>query len=132
MNIIEDKLTNFYWFQYILIPIFKKIKNFICFIIYYDFYVVTFWIHYMLFIIICGKNKVICYCYLNFPLSDFLGLFSNWQCFFSVTVTFRSNITVAPNVSFSYFFMIIFFFFILKRILNICKRSIYNWFSSFF
>ena len=36
--------------------------KFICFIINYDFYVIIFWMHYILFLIICGRNKVICYC----------------------------------------------------------------------
>ena len=39
INIIQDKLTTFYWFQIILVSIFKCIKkvfyNFICFIIHH-------------------------------------------------------------------------------------------------
>ena len=52
--------------QIILICIFKGLKKlfyeFICFIINHDFYTITFWMHYMLFVIIYGRNKVICYC----------------------------------------------------------------------
>ena len=36
--------------------------NFICFIVNNYFYVITFLMRYSLFIIICGTNKVICYC----------------------------------------------------------------------
>ena len=52
--------------QIILICIFKGLKklfyDFICFIINHNFYTITFWMHYMLFVIIYGRNKVICYC----------------------------------------------------------------------
>ena len=40
----------------------KVFYHFICFIINHDSYAITFWMHFMLFIIIFGKNKVICYC----------------------------------------------------------------------
>ena len=36
--------------------------KFIYCIINYDFYVIIFWMHYTLFVIICGRNKVICCC----------------------------------------------------------------------
>ena len=53
-------------FWIIFITIFKWTKklfyNFICFIINHNFYGFTFWMHYMIFIIICGRNKIICYC----------------------------------------------------------------------
>ena len=40
---------------------FKKVfYNFICFIINHDFYVITFWMNYTLFIIIFGKNTINC------------------------------------------------------------------------
>ena len=40
----------------------KFVYDFICFITNYGFYVIAFWIHYMLFLIICRRSKVICYC----------------------------------------------------------------------
>ena len=57
MNIIEDKITNFHqFFQIIFIYIkewFKKLfSNFICFVINYDFHVITFWMHYTLLMIL--------------------------------------------------------------------------------
>ena len=45
--------------------------NFICFIINYDFYVITFWMHYTLFIIVFRKNRVSCFYWLNFPCIQF-------------------------------------------------------------
>ena len=67
MNISKGKFSIFHHrLRIILIIIFTWIKklfyNIIWFIINHDFYVITFWIHYMLFIIICGKNKVNYYC----------------------------------------------------------------------
>ena len=63
MIIIQDKLTTFYRFQIILISILNRINkffcNFICFIINYDFYATTFWMHYMLFVFTFGRNKVV-------------------------------------------------------------------------
>ena len=42
---------------------FKKLfDNFICFIITHDFYVVTLWMRYTLFIIVFWGHKVNCYC----------------------------------------------------------------------
>ena len=79
MNIIEDKVITFHRFQVILITIFKWIKKlfykFICLTINHDFYVITFWMCYTLFIVIYGRKKVVCYCYLNFPCVKFLKLF---------------------------------------------------------
>ena len=49
--------------------------KFICFIINHGFYVITFWMHYLLFIIIYRRNKVICYWNGIFQVSDFLRLF---------------------------------------------------------
>ena len=57
-NAINDhnRRQNHYlsWFQIMLISIFNWIKkfflNFICFVINHDFYVITFWMHYTLFI----------------------------------------------------------------------------------
>ena len=39
----------------------KSFYNFIGFIINLDFDVITFWMHYTLFIMICGRNKVLYY-----------------------------------------------------------------------
>ena len=66
MNLIADKLTIFQRIEIILISIFKRIKNFFyyftCFIINHDLYLITFWMHYTLFIIMYRRNKSICYC----------------------------------------------------------------------
>ena len=52
----------------ILQEVFKKFfDNFICFIISYNFYVVTLWMYYLLFIDVFKRNKVNCYGWLNFP-----------------------------------------------------------------
>ena len=56
MNVI----STFHWFQVKWIK--KFFYNFICFITNHDFYVITFWMHYTLSIIIFRRNKVICYC----------------------------------------------------------------------
>ena len=66
LGFILHKPNTLHQFQIILISIFKWIKklfyNFICFVINHDFYVITFSVHYMFFIIIYRRNKVICYC----------------------------------------------------------------------
>ena len=66
-------------------------------------------------LIICGRNKVICW--LNFPCvrlfqiiydvfwiwSNFLKIFFNWEFFIPITITFIFNIIVTPKVrSFSF------------------------------
>ena len=43
--------SNLFWYLF---------SNFMCFIINHDFYIVVFWMYCVLFIIIYGKNKVIC------------------------------------------------------------------------
>ena len=58
----QEKITTFHWFfQLILIMFFQWFKkffyNFICFIIHDDFDVVTFWMHFMFFIIIIFRKK---------------------------------------------------------------------------
>ena len=61
MHIIQGKLTTFHRFQIILISTFKwieKFYNFICFIINHDFYIITFWTHCRLFLIIYGRKKL--------------------------------------------------------------------------
>ena len=66
LNIIKDKLTISHRFQIILISIFKWIKKFICIIANHDFYTITFWMCYMLFIIIMfRRNKTNCWRFLN-------------------------------------------------------------------
>ena len=49
--------------------------SFICFIIAHDFYFITLWWHYTLFINILRRNKVNCYYNLIFHISDFPKLF---------------------------------------------------------
>ena len=66
MNTIKYEITTFQWlFQSNLIFFnkwFKKFcSNFICFMINYDFYVISFWMHYSPFIITIRRNKVNCY-----------------------------------------------------------------------
>ena len=79
MNVIKDIFTTFHGLQIIFISIsecFEKFfYNFICFIINHDFYVITFWMHYTLFIMISRRNKIICYCWLNLPRVRSLRLF---------------------------------------------------------
>ena len=58
---------------YLFLSVSKNI--FICFIINHEFYVITFWMHYTLFIIIYGRNKVFCLTVAIFHVSDFLRLF---------------------------------------------------------
>ena len=78
INIIEDKVMTFNgFFQIILISIKERFKkffyNFICFIINHDFYVITFWMHYTLFIIsIFKKIKLIVIVNWTFQVSDVL------------------------------------------------------------
>ena len=80
INIIEDKVMNFNgFFQIILISIKEQFKkffyNFICFIINHDFYVITFWMHYTLFIIsIFEKIKLIVIVNWTFQVSDILSM----------------------------------------------------------
>ena len=129
----------------IYFPVNQKVfYNFICFIINHDFYVITFWMHYALFIITYGRNKMIYYYQLNFQLADFLRLFMmsfksdfvkillKWQCFISITVILDFNIIVTPKNYLFLWFIVIFFFFLLKNIITISKYSIFNWFSFFF
>ena len=65
LNIIKDKLTSFHWLKIILISISKWIRkffhNFTSSILNHNFCVITFWMHYMLFLIIYRRNKIICY-----------------------------------------------------------------------
>ena len=79
MNKIEDKLTTFHWFHIILTSIVKSIKkffyNFICFIIHHDFYVISFWMHYTLFIISMVEIKLFAIVNWIFDVLDFLRLF---------------------------------------------------------
>ena len=103
--------------------------------------------NYTLFIIIYGRDKVICYCYLNFLFvrffkiiydvfwiwSNFTEIFFNIWYFISITITFIFNTIVSPKIVYSYCFMIIvFFFFTLKKIQNISEYSIFNCFSFLF
>ena len=60
----------FEWFK-------KFFYNIICFIVNFDFYIITFWVHYMLSIVICRRNKVICYCQLNFQRVRFFEVIND-------------------------------------------------------
>ena len=67
MNTIKDKITTFHWcFRSNLISIKKWFKKFfdkfIYFIINYEFFVITLWMHCKLFIIVFRRNKLNCYC----------------------------------------------------------------------
>ena len=146
MNTIKDKLAPFHWcFKPNLISKKKWFKrssityNFICFSINHDVYAITLWIHYTLFINVFSKNKVSCYCQLNFSRikifkiiydvsqiwSNFIKIFFNWQCFISISVTFLFNIICAPKITYSYWLMIIFFF-LLKKFPNLPNYSVFD------
>ena len=85
--------------------------------------------HYTLFIIVCGRIKLMLLliefsmCQIFETINDvfwiwsnFIEIFFNWQCFISITVTFKFNIIVTPKTIYSYWF-IIFFFIMLKKFL---------------
>ena len=149
MTIIEDKLTTIYQFYIILISVFKLTKdffdNFICFIINYDFYVINFWIHYTLFIIIYRRNKLFAIVHWIYHVPVVLRLFMMSLKFslislrYSLTesvlfssVNFLFNTIVTPIVTYSYWFIIIFIFFMLRNILNMSKYSMFICFNFFF
>ena len=80
MNIIADKLPTFHqFFLMILVSIKKWLKkifnSFICFFNNHDSFVITFWLHCKLFIIIFEKIKLIALVNWIFRMSDFLRLF---------------------------------------------------------
>ena len=80
INEYDQRQSHCLWsFLIIFITIFKWTKkffhNFICFIINHNFYGFTFWIHYMIFIIICGRTKLFGIVNWILHVSDFLGLF---------------------------------------------------------
>ena len=146
---IKYKLTTFHWFfQTILISFLewskKFLYKFICFIIKHDFYIITFWMHYTLFIIMFGRNKVNCYCLLNFKCIRFFetimisfkyGLillrYFLTDSFFSITVIFVFNITISPKIINSYWFIKLFFCFMFKEISNISNYYVFNFFIFF-
>ena len=150
MNTIKDKVTTSHLcFQSNLISIKKSSKNFfnnfICIIINHKSYIISLWMHYTLFIIFFRRNKINCYCWLNFAriryfeiiydifwvLCNFLQIFFNWQCFISVAVTSIFNIIVTAKSTYSCLFVIIFFL-ILKKVSNISCYSIFICFNFFF
>ena len=105
MNIIEEKLTTSHWFfQNILIFIKewvkKKNSNLMCFIINHDFYVITFWMHYTLFIIIVifRRNKLIVIDNWIFYVLHFLRLFmiSFKCCLISLKYFLTDSVFLSP------------------------------------
>ena len=146
---MKDKLTTSHRFWIILISVFKWIKesfyNFICFITNHEFHVITFWIHYMLFIIIIFREiKLIVIVNWIFHVPEFLRSFMmsfKYDLIFSRysatnSVLFLSLLLLYSRlfkIIYSYYFIIIFFlFFILKKILNISKYYISNSFKNSF
>ena len=93
------------------------------FILKHDFYVITIWMHYTLFISVFRKAKVNYYCYFkNFPCIRFfeiiyvfqvwfnyLKVFFDWYNFISITITFMFDIIVVMIITYSEWFVIIFF-----------------------
>ena len=55
-----------------------------------------------------------------FHMSDFLDLYLNY---ISITIAFVFNLIVTARITY--------LLFMLKKIINICKYSIFNWFSFF-
>ena len=100
-------IPNYYFFVFKWMI--KLFYNFICFIINHNFYVMTFWIHYLLFIII-EEIRLLVLEYVRFfeiiyngflIWTNFIKIFLNWYCFISITVSFIFNIIVTPNIAYS-------------------------------
>ena len=76
-KLIRHKITTSHWcFQYNLISFqkwFKKFfSNFICFIINHDFYIITLWMHFTLFINVIKRNKAkVCWYLVHLPACRF-------------------------------------------------------------
>ena len=149
MNTLKDKLTTFHW---CFLPnlISKKrwlndfFNNFICFIINRDLYVITFRMHYTLFITVFRRNKFIAIIKWSFHVSGFLRSFMIsfkyglilWSYFSIDSVLYQSPLfhvqyISAPEIVYSFWFIIIFFF-QLKKVPNISNYSVFNCFIFFF
>ena len=149
MNTLKDKLTTFHW---CFLPnlISKKrwlndfFNNFICFIINRDLYVITFRMHYTLFITVFRRNKLIAIIKWSFHVSGFLRSFMIsfkyslilWSYFSIDSVLYQSPLIhvqyiSAPEIVYSFWFIIIFFF-QLKKVPNISNYSVFNCFKFFF
>ena len=122
---------------------FKKLfDNYISSIINHDFHVITLWMHYVLFISVFRRNKINCYCWLNFPCVrffeiiydkfhvwfNFIKVFFDLQGFISITITSLFNIIVAIKITYSFWFIIIFLLF--KKTFSISNYSV-SWFFFF-
>ena len=141
MNTIKYKITTSNWcFQSNLIPRKSWLKtffyNFICFVINYYFYIITFWS------ITCSSTlswevlKLIAINNWIFHISDFLRFWEYgliwWRhtsadTFLSLLHSY-SILIITPKIASSQWFMIIFIFFMLKRVSNISNCSIFNCF----
>ena len=130
--------------------------NFLCFIINHDFCVVTFWMHYTLFIrIIFKRNKINCYCWLNFPRVKFFEIiydifFQEWsnlvKIFLCVIVLFYHLYFYIQNNFYSKNYWLIYWFiywitlywfirisfFMFKVIPSVCNYFVFNCFVFFF
>ena len=120
--------------------------KFICFIINHGFYIITFWMHFLLFIIIYRRNKVICNWNGISQVSDFLRLFIISFKYGLILLRYSSTdsgLLLSPLLSYSrncyskktyshWFIIMSFLVFMFKKICNISKYFIFNWFSFLF
>ena len=151
INTAKEKITVFHCcFQPIFLSFKKQFKNvfnnFIYFIISYDFYVIIFSLDNTVFVIIFLKNKVNCYCQLNFL---FIRCFEiNYWCKFRfglILLRFSSienvlflspllsysNLCLTIKITFFLWFLIISIF-PFKKVFNISKYSVFGCFIFFF
>ena len=131
MNIIKSKLTTFHWFQ-IIFESFFCFHNFICFIINHDFYGITFWIYYMIFITITFKrNKINLRSFMiSFKYGLILLRTSQLIVFFNCLYFYIQCNCYSKN--YLLFLPVITFFFMFWKTLNISNYSIFNSVHFFF
>ena len=149
MKTIKNKITTFHWGLQPNFISFKKLSkrlfsNFICFIINNDFYVASLWMHYALFNSVFGRNKVNCYCYLNFPCVRYfeiiydtfqvclnpMKVFFDWKGFNVVAITLILNIVVDIGTIYFHWFVIIFFLF--TKVRDISCYAVFDFVILFF
>ena len=145
LNTIKYEVATFHWcFQPNLIPGKKLLEKFfynlICVIINHDFYAITFWMHYTLFIITFRWHKANCFVNWIFDVSDFLKSFMI-SCKYGLILLRYCSIDSAlflsklPYIQYTYcyWFVITFFFLIiLKKVSNISNYSVVDSFIFFF
>ena len=104
----------------------KIFDNFFCFIMNHKLHLTILWMHFTLFITVFRRNKVNCYCSLNFTYIRFFyiiyDIFQLWFNFIKVFLNyFIFNIIVAPKIT---WFVIIVLFSCSKRFLILISLTI--------